>query len=140
MHGHTAGQHQVDEIPPHRQYFNVSGISNFILYKTKTDMRPFFLIVIKLLTSTLCFSQKQLSVGQKIAADFNGNGKSDTAFLKEKTNAKTKAQSWTVSFSDRNIPARQLGCCDLTLINEGHLNGDRTTELSVFQAPENDCV
>jgi hypothetical protein len=111
-----------------------------VLYKTKTDMQHFFLIGVTLLTSTLCFSQKQLVVGQTITGDFNGDGKADTAFLKVKTNSKSNVHSWTLSFNDKNIPAMPLGCCDVILINEGDLNGDKTTEISVFQAPENGCV
>ncbi|MFL5809268.1 MAG: hypothetical protein ACJ749_07075 [Flavisolibacter sp.] len=103
-------------------------------------MRHFFFIGVTLLTSTLCFSQKQLVIGQKITGDFNGDRKTDTAFLKVKTNSKSKVHSWTLSFSDKSIPAMPLGCCDVILINEGDLNGDKTTEISVFQAPENGCV
>lgn len=95
---------------------------------------------VTLLITTFCFSQQQFAVGQKITGDFNGDGKTDTAFLQIKTNQRTKAHSWTLSFSDKTIPTIQLGCCEPILINEGDLNGDKATEVSVFQAPENGCV
>jgi hypothetical protein len=98
------------------------------------------LIVLILVLPVFCFSQKQLAVGQKITGDFNGDGQVDTALLKVKTNPKTKHKNWILSVSDRTIPSMQIGCCDPILINEGDLNGDKTTELSIFQAPENGCV
>ena len=103
-------------------------------------MRRFFPIGLILLISTLCFSQKQFAIGQKVVDDFNGDGKTDTALLKMKVNQKTRAHSWTLSFNDKRIPEMQLGCCAPILINEGDLNGDKSAELSIFQAPENGCV
>ncbi|MFL5744913.1 MAG: hypothetical protein ACJ751_09630 [Niastella sp.] len=68
-------------------------------------------------------------------------GKTDTAFLRVTANQKTKApHRWTLFFSDKSIPAMQLGCCDVILVNEGDLNGDKSREISVFNAPENGCV
>jgi hypothetical protein len=93
-----------------------------------------------LLFSTISFAQKQSAVGHKITGDFNGDGKVDTAFLKVKTDTKTKHNDWAVSFNDKTIASIQIGCCDPILINEGDLNADKTTELSIFQAPENGCV
>jgi hypothetical protein len=103
-------------------------------------MQHSFLIGVTLLITTFCFSQKRFAVGQTITGDLNGDGKTDTAFLRVKTNQRTKAHSWTLSFSDKTIPTMQLGCCEPVLINEGDLNGDKSTELSIFQAPENGCV
>ncbi|MGN6531072.1 MAG: hypothetical protein ACTHK0_04900 [Ginsengibacter sp.] len=102
-------------------------------------MRYFFFIVVTLFFTTFCFSQKQLAVGQKITGDFNGDGKTEDAFLK-RTNPKSKINRWILSFSDKSIAAIPLGCCDVILINEGDLNGDKASEISVFQAPENSCV
>jgi hypothetical protein len=79
-------------------------------------------------------------VGQRIIGDFNGDGKMDTAFVKQTINVKTKAKGWMLFFSDKTIPAMRLGCCDVYLINESDLNKDKTTEISVFQAPENGCT
>jgi hypothetical protein len=81
------------------------------------------------------FSQQSLTVGQRITGDFNGDGKTDTAFAKL-----NKTNNWTISFSDKSIASIHIGCCDTYLINEGDLNHDKTTELSVFQAPENGCT
>jgi hypothetical protein len=89
---------------------------------------------------TFCFPQKQMVVGQRITGDFNGDGKMDTAFLKQSTNAKIKARGWTLFFSDKTFPSMRLGCCDVYLINEGDLNKDKAMELSIFQAPENGCT
>lgn len=77
-----------------------------------------------LLSSTLCFSQKRLTVGQRISGDFNGDGKVDTAILNGKVSSRTKQKIWTLSFSDKTIPSMRLGCCDPILVNEGDLNGD----------------
>ncbi len=93
-----------------------------------------------LLFSTICFAQKQSAVGHKITGDFNGDGNVDTAFLKVKTDTKAKHKDWMVSFNDKTIASIQIGCCDPLLIKEGDLNTDKTTELSIFQAPENGCV
>jgi len=103
-------------------------------------MTPSLLLSVTLFISTICFSQKQLVVGQKISGDFNGDGKVDTAFLKVNANSKTKHKNWRLSFSDKTILSMQLGCCEPILINEGDLNGDKTIEFSIFQAPENGCV
>lgn len=111
-----------------------------VIRKVKTDMRHLFIFSLTLLTSLFCFSQKQLTVGQKVTGDFNGDAKTDTAFLRLASNQKSKAQNWMLYFSDKNIPAMQLGCCNVILISEGDLNGDKSTEISVFQAPENGCV
>lgn len=101
--------------------------------------RSIFLCV-TLLSWTISFSQKHLTVGQIITSDFNGDSKVDTASLKAKADSKTKRKNWILSFSDKTIPTMQLGCCDPILINEGDLNGDKATELSIFKAPENCCV
>ena len=86
------------------------------------------------------FSQKSSTVGQRITGDFNGDGKMDTAFAKQIINTKTKAKSWTVSFSDKTISSLRFSCCEVVLINEGDLNNDKATEISIFQAPENGCT
>jgi hypothetical protein len=103
-------------------------------------MRHFLLTSFSVLCVTLCFSQKSLTVGQRITGDFNGDREIDTAFVKQTVNAKTKAKGWALFFSDKTIPAMRLGCCEVYLINEGDLNKDKATELSVFQAPENGCT
>jgi hypothetical protein len=84
-------------------------------------------------------AQKISRVGPRIAGDFNGDGKKDTALAKMSTNPKTKARSWKVTFSDKTIPVISLGCCAITLINEGDLNHDKSPEISVLQAPQNGC-
>lgn len=106
----------------------------------KPDMRHVFLMTFAVLCATLCFSQKSLTVGRRITGDFNGDGKRDTAFVKQTVNTKTKAKGRTLFFSDKTLPAMRLGCCDVYLINEGDLNKDETTEISIFQAPENGCT
>jgi hypothetical protein len=100
----------------------------------------FFLsLVILLHFATASHAQKISKVGTRIAGDFNGDGKKDTAFTKMSTNPKTKARSWKISFSDQSIPVISLGCCQITLINEGDLNHDKKPEISVLQAPQNGC-
>ncbi len=89
---------------------------------------------------TYSFSQKTRTVGQRITGDFNGDGKVDTAFVKQTNNSKTKVKGWTLLFSDKTIPSLRLGCCNVYLINEGDLNNDKATEVSVFQAPDNGCT
>jgi hypothetical protein len=101
-------------------------------------MTNLFSFALTLIISTACFSQKSASVGQKIVGDFNGDKKLDTAFVT--LNKHSKSKIYSVSFSDKTIPAISLGCCDIILINEGDLNNDKKTDLSVFQAPENGCV
>jgi len=101
-------------------------------------MRYLLLTTIALFFITLCFSQKSLTVGQRITGDFNGDGKTDTAFVKQTT--KAKVRNWTLLFSDKTISSIRLGCCEVYLINEGDLNKNKTTEISVFQAPENGCT
>jgi len=64
----------------------------------------------------------------------------DTAFVRQTSNSKTKANSWTLYFSDKTIASMQLGCCEVVLINEGDLNNDKATEISILQAPENGCT
>lgn len=89
-----------------------------------------------LLFSTVCFSQ----TGQTVTGDFNGDGKTDTAFVKTTYNAHKKTTDHTLRFSNKSIPAVQLGCCDVILISEGDLDNDKATDISVFQAPENGCL
>jgi hypothetical protein len=101
-------------------------------------MTHLFLYTLTLIISTHCFSQKPVSVGQRIVGDFNGDAKSDTAFVTSGKNSKSK--KYLVSFSDKTIPTITLGCCDIILINEGDLNDDKKTDISVFQAPVNGCL
>jgi len=101
-------------------------------------MRHLLLTTIALFFITLCFSQKSLTVGQRITGDFNGDGKTDTAFVKQTT--KAKVRNWTLLFSDKTISSIRLGCCEVYLINEEDLDKNKTTEISVFQAPENGCT
>jgi len=103
-------------------------------------MTRYSLTTLAVFYSLLSFSQRNLTVGHLITGDFNGDGRTDTAFVKQTFIAKTKAKSWTLMFSDKTIPGMQLGCCDLYLVNEGDLNKDKATEISIFQAPENGCV
>ena len=42
-----------------------------------------------------------------------------------------------LQFSDPAIPAFNIGCCEVRLINEGDLNHDGADEISAFQAPMN---
>jgi hypothetical protein len=108
------------------------------ILKYPTDMTRLFYFILTFIISSACFSQKPAPLGQKIVGDFNGDTKSDTAFVTLGKNSKSK--KYTVSFSDKTIPAIPLGCCEIILINEGDLNSDRKTDFSVFQAPENGCV
>jgi hypothetical protein len=105
-----------------------------------TNMRNFLLTTFSICFATLCFSQKSLTVGQRITGDFNGDGRMDTAFVKQTKNPKTKVKEWTLYSSDKSIPPIGLGCCDVYLVDEGDLNADKTTEISVFQAPQNGCT
>jgi hypothetical protein len=84
----------------------------------KADMRHSLLTTLAILLVTLSFSQKPLTVGQRITGDFNCDGKLDTAIVKQIINAKTKAKGWTLFFSDKTVPSMWLGCCDIYLINE----------------------
>jgi hypothetical protein len=103
-------------------------------------MTRFLLTIFAVLFVTHSFPQKRLTVGQRITGDFNGDGKVDTAFVRQPINTKTKAKGWTLFFSDKTILSMRLGCCDVFLINEGDLNNDNAIEISVFQAPDNGCT
>ena len=103
-------------------------------------MTRLILVIFAVLCFTNSFSQKSLTVGQRITGDFNGDGKVDTAFVKQTANAKSKTKDWTVFFSDKAILSIRLGCCDVYLINEGDLNNNKATEISIFQAPDNGCT
>src|SRR5215217_5022025 len=104
-------------MPVHRQSLFVSGYLKKPYYRSKTDMRHSLLTTLAILCMTLCYSQKPLTVGQPITGDFNGDGKMDTAFVKQTINTKTKAKGWTLFFSDKHILSMRLGCCDVYLIN-----------------------
>ncbi len=103
-------------------------------------MKRYLVTILAVFLVTQLFSQKQLNVGQRVTGDFNGDGKVDTAFVKQTINPKTKTESWTLMFSDKTIHSMQLGCCEVYLINEGDLDNDKASEISVFQAPENGCT
>jgi hypothetical protein len=105
-----------------------------------TETSRILAIIPVLFISIATYSQKTQAVGRRVTGDFNGDGVTDTAYAKMKTNAKTKAGSWSLSFSDKTIPPMSLGCCDVVLINEGNLSKGKATAISVFQAPENGCV
>lgn len=47
---------------------------------------------------------------------------------------------YSISFSDKEIPDIQIGCCDAILIWEGDFNGDGYDEFSVLQSPINGCM
>jgi hypothetical protein len=107
--------------------------------KNQRNINSFLALIVLLLCASASNAQKISKVGPRIAGDFNGDGKRDTAFTKMSTHPKTKARSWKVIFSDRSIPVISLGCCAITLINEGDLNHDKSPEISVLQAPQNGC-
>ena len=108
--------------------------------RTTANMIRHLLTCFAMFLLTPVFSQKQIMVGQRITGDFNGDGRVDTAFVKQTGNPKTKTRSWSVSFSDKTMASMHLGCCAVYLIYEGDLNNDKATEISVFQAPENGCT
>jgi hypothetical protein len=75
--------------------------------------------------------------------DFKGDGKVELArgFISQQGYGSPqnggKADEYAVAFSG-NLPCiKDLGCCELLLINEGDLNGDGGDELSIYQAPLN---
>lgn len=98
-------------------------------------------------TQTSDIPEKKPMVGKRIYGDFNGDGKYEYAyaeFLKEVKGPTPMDDDGTypvfaIKFSDEKIPTFNIGCCEATLINEGDLNGDRTDEISLFQAPMNGC-
>jgi hypothetical protein len=75
--------------------------------------------------------------------DFDGNGQQEKAICVQTKEAQGNpvedgiAAAYEVRFSDSVIPAIDVRCCEVRLINEGDLNGDGRDDLSVFQAPYN---
>lgn len=90
--------------------------------------------------------EEKLMVGKRIYGDFNGDGVFEYAYAELTQEAEgdhpldggTPAK-YTIKFTDSNIPTFPAGCCEMTLINEGDLNGDDSDEISIFQAPMNGC-
>ncbi len=86
-------------------------------------------------------------IGDSIYGDFNGDGVFEYAYValvKEATGGSPIDGSGTpaeyaIKFSNDSITVFPTGCCGMTLINEGDLNGNKTDEISIFQSPMNGC-
>jgi hypothetical protein len=76
----------------------------------------------------------------KIEADFNGDGKKESAELiltvKGQGNPQTdkdyKLDEYELKFSDDKIPAMKPNCCKPQILLEGNLNSDKTEEISLI--------
>lgn len=83
------------------------------------------------------------SVGSSIYGDFNGDGIKEYAFAVQTQKGIGNAiengvpGTYSVYFSTENILEISAGCCEITLINEGDLNGDGADDISLYQAPLN---
>lgn len=79
----------------------------------------------------------------RISGDFNGDGKTEYAWavISKPGHGNPMedgvADEFSLQFSDPSIPEFKIGCCEVTLINEGDLNHDGADELSTYQAPGN---
>jgi hypothetical protein len=83
------------------------------------------------------------SVGQAVYGDFNGDGVKEYAFAVQTHKGIGNAiddgtpGAYSIFFSTESIPEIDAGCCEITLINEGDLNGNGSDEISLYQAPMN---
>jgi len=82
-------------------------------------------------------------VGSSVYGDFKGDGVKEYAFAVQTQKGIGNAiengvpGAYSVYFSTEDIPEIPAGCCEITLINEGDLNGDGADDLSLYQAPMN---
>ncbi|MCD9855832.1 hypothetical protein LUD75_13995 [Epilithonimonas sp. JDS] len=106
------------------------------------------LIPILLLINTVAFAQtsQKKKIGEEIEGHFLGNGKAIVATATKTKEAKgnpiengTPAE-YEIRFSDKKLKPIKIGCCEMTLINEGDLDNNGADDLSVFQAPMNGCT
>lgn len=97
------------------------------------------------LISFTSFSQNP-TVGNSIQGDFDGDGKKEFAFSVQTKEAVGNpmedgvAAEFAMNFSDAKFPSLNVGCCEITLVNEGDLNNDGKDDLSIYQAPHNGTV
>jgi hypothetical protein len=81
-----------------------------------------------------------------IVGDFNGDGRTDTAFV-----VRTKEgygnpvedgvpDEYAIQFTDTLLHSVNINCCEARLFNEGDLDSDGADEIGVFKAPENGNV
>ena len=85
-------------------------------------------------------------VGDKIQGDFDGDGKSEFAYMIKIKDQKgnpmedgTPAE-YEIQFSNEKLKPINVGCCEVRLLNEGDLNNSGRDEISIFQAPMNGCT
>lgn len=106
------------------------------------------LISILLLINTVAFAQgsQNKKIGGEIEGNFSGNGKAIVATAIKTEEGKgnpiedgTPAE-YQIYFSDKKLKPLKIGCCAMTLINEGDLDNNGADDLSVFQAPMNGCT
>jgi hypothetical protein len=81
----------------------------------------------------------------KMEADFNGDGKKESAELiltvKGQGNPQTdkdyKADEFELKFSDEKLPSMKPNCCNPQILLEGDLNGDKSEEISLISYSPN---
>ncbi|ALM49578.1 hypothetical protein AMR72_12100 [Flavobacterium psychrophilum] len=79
-------------------------------------------------------------------ADYNGDGIKDVATIvltkKGEGNPVEDGtpDEYSITFSNKKLPALPIGCCDAIIISEGDLDNDGADEFSVFQSPMNGCA
>ncbi len=101
-----------------------------------------FLASVVILLASYTHAQSS-SVGAYIEGDFNGDGQKEYAFAVKTSIGQGNPMDegtedrYTVYFSLDELVSISIGCCDITLINEGDLTGNGQDELSVYQAPMN---
>lgn len=95
-------------------------------------------------TETVAPERTTANPDESVTGNFTGKETTAMATLIRKGEGNPvengSAAVYSLTFSDPNIPALPAGCCAITLINEGDLNGDGLDELGYAQAPMNGCV
>ncbi|MBI1306372.1 MAG: hypothetical protein GC181_07140 [Bacteroidetes bacterium] len=86
-----------------------------------------------------------MRVGNRISGDFNGDGIIEYACLvKTKQGLGNPVEEGTsdvfeILFSNSEIPAIPVDCCEFLLVYEGDLNGNGSDEFTMFQDGLNGC-